>query len=270
MRKIKCTSVLLISSLILISIGKFTIAQESSYVGISEGEEYIWDLGLNKEGIKSLKDDSEIFVQELLDDLETLDLGAYTDLNVSEAILLGFDNSIELINDTFLPGLLPDDWKTLNISTFMENLFDSVVETFNSSYLSGAIPHDWKSDSIVDFFDHVIEGLNKTIPGFENFTMMEVLEAVINFVNDTIPCELLPAGWEDMTISDLIETNLGKTFNFINTTVLPGMIPSDWLRMDLAPLLQNIFPILPQTLIDLFNASYACLLYTSPSPRDRS
>ena len=85
----------------------------------------------------------------------TLDLGAYTDLNVSEAILLGLDNYIELINETCPPGLIPDDWKTLNISTFMENLFDSVVETFNSSFLSGAIPYDWKSESLVDFFDHV-------------------------------------------------------------------------------------------------------------------
>ncbi len=241
MRKVKIMGVLLISSLILISVGNFTIAQDSSYIGISEGEEYIWDLGLNKEGVKSLKDDSEILVQELLNDLLTLDLGAYTDLNVSEAILLGFNNSIEL---------LPDDWKTLNISTFMENLFDSVVETFNSSFLSGAIPYDWKSESIVDFFDHMIEGLNKTIPGFANFTLAKVLETIINFVNDIIPFELLPVGWEDMTISNLIETYLGNKFNVINTTILPGMIPSDWLHMGIGPLLQNIFPILPQTLID--------------------
>ena len=241
MRKVKIMGVLLISSLILISVGNFTIAQDSSYIGISEGEEYIWNLGLNKEGVKSLKDDSEILVQELLNDLLTLDLGAYTDLNVSEAILLGFNNSI---------GILPDDWKTLNISTFMENLFDSVVETFNSSFLSGAIPYDWKSESIVDFFDHMVEGLNKTIPGFANFTLAEVLETVINFVNDIIHFELLPVGWEDMTISNLIETYLGNKFNVINTTILPGMIPSDWLHMGIGPLLQNLFPILPQTLID--------------------
>ena len=257
MQKVKIAGILLISSLILISVGSFTIAQDSNYVGISEGEEYTWDLGLNKEGVNSLINDSEILVQESLNDLLTLDLGAYTNLNVSEAILLAYDDSIELINNFFPPGLIPDDWKTVNISVFMENLFDTVVETFNSSFLSGAIPSNWKSESIVTFFDHVIEGLNKTIPGFDNFTLAEVLETVINLINDNIPYELLPEGWEDMTFSDLIELYLGNAFDFINTTILPGMIPSNWLHMDLAPLLQNIFPILPQTLIDLFNASYA-------------
>lgn len=257
MRKTKIASILLIVSLILISVGNFTIAQDSSYVGISEGEEYIWDLGLNKVGVNSLIDDSEIFVEELLSDILTVDLGAYTDLNASEAILLGYEEYFELINNIFPPGLIPDDWKTVNISAFMESLFDRVVETFNSSFLSGAIPYDWRSESIVDFFDHVIDGLNKTIPGFDNFTLSEVLENVINLINDNIPYDLLPEGWEDMTISNLIEITLAKPFDFINTTILPGMIPSDWFHMDLAPLLHNIFPILPQTLIDQIGASFS-------------
>jgi len=257
MRKAKIASVLLITSLVLISFGNFSLAQGSSYIGISEGEEYIWDLGIDQVGVNSLLDDSEIYVQELLNDILTLDLGAYTDLNVSEAILLGFNNSFGRINEIFPPGIIPEDWKTINISAFMENVFDKVVETFNSSYLSGAIPDDWKSDSIVDFFDHVIEGLNKTIPGFESFTLVEVLESVINLVNDTIPCDLLPVGWEDMILSDLIELTLVKPLNFINTTILPGLIPSNWFHMDIAPLLQKIFPILPQTLIDQLDAMYS-------------
>ena len=257
MRKVKIAGVLLIGSLILISIANITIAQDSSYVGISEGDEYIWDLGLNKEGVNSLIDDSETLAQELLNNISTYDLGAYSDLNASEAILLGFEDSFELINDIFPPGLIPDDWKTLNVSTFYENLIDTVVETLNSSFLSGEIPYDWNSETIVDFFDHVIEGLNKTVPGFEDLTLAELLETVINIVNDNIPCELLPEGWEDMTISDLIEIVLGKPLNFVNTTIIPGMIPSDWLHMDFAPLLQNIFPILPQSFIDLIDASYA-------------
>ena len=256
MRKTKIASILLMFSLILISVGNFTIAQDSSYVGISEGEEYIWDLGLNQEGVNSLINDSEIFVHELLDNLLTIDLGDYTDLNASEAILLGYEESFELINNIFPPGLIPDDWKTVNISAFVDSLFDRVVETFNSSFLSGAIPYDWRSENIVDFFDHVIDGLNKTIPGFETFTLGEILENVINLINDNIPCDLLPEGWEDMTISNLIEISLGKPFDFINTTILPGMIPSGWLHMDLALLLHNIFPILPQWLIDQFSASY--------------
>jgi len=257
MIKQKIAGILLIGTLLFISVGNFTIAQDSSYVGISEGEEYIWDLGLNKEGVYSLKDDYEIYVQESLNNLSALDLGAYTDLNVSEAILLAYEDSFEYINNIFPPGLIPDDWNTENLSAFMENLFDTVVGTFNSSFLSGAIPSNWKSESIVNFFDHVIEGLNKTIPGFENFTLSEVLTAVINIINDNVPYELLPEGWEDMTFSNLIELYYGNYFNFINTTILPGMIPSNWLHMNLAQLLQNAFPILPQTLIDLFNASYA-------------
>ncbi|MHA1373978.1 MAG: hypothetical protein ACTSR7_06765 [Promethearchaeota archaeon] len=257
MNKIKVTSILLMCTLILISIGNYTIAQDSSYVSISEGEEYTWDLGLNKAVINSLKDDYELLVQESLNDLLSLDLGAYTNLNVSEAILLAYEDSFEYINNLFPPGLIPDDWKTVNISAFMEKLFDTIVGTFNSSLFSGAISSNWKSESIVNFFDNVIEGLNKTIPGFDNFTLSEVLTTVINIINDNVPYELLPEGWENMTFSNLIELYLGNTFNFINTTILPGMIPSNWLHMDLAPLLQNIFPILPQTLIDLFNASYA-------------
>ena len=260
MRKVKIAGVLLISSLILISIGNITIAQDSSYVGISEGDEYIWDLGLNKEGVISLIDDSETLVQELLNNVSTLDLGAYTDLNASEALLLAYSDSIDLINDIFPPGLIPSDWQTVNLSTLMENTIDKVVETLNSTVLSGEIPYDWNSENIVDFFNHVIDGLNITIPGFDSLTLAEVLETVINIVNDVFPCELLPEGWEDMTISNLIEISLGKPLNFINTTILPGMIPSDWLHMDFAPLLQNIFPILPQTLIDQLNASYASIV----------
>ena len=257
MRKVKIAGVLLISSLILISIGNLTVAQDSSYVGVSEGEEYIWDLGLNKEGINSLKDDTELLVAEILNNISTLDLGAYTDLNASEAMLLAYSDSIDLINDIFPPGLIPDDWKTLNLSTLMEDLIDQVVETFNSSFLQGEIPYDWKSENIVSFFDHVIDGLNKTTPGLDNFTLGEVIETLINVIDDSCPIELLPEGWEDMPISNLIKLYLGYPLDFINTTILPGMIPTDWLHMDLAQLLQNVLPILPQELIDLLAASYA-------------
>jgi len=255
MRKVKIAGVLLVSSLILILVGNFTIAQDSSYVGISEGDEYIWDVGLNKDGVESLKDDTEMLVQEILNNISTLDLGAYTDLNVSEAILLGCDNSFDLINEILPQDLIPD-WKIVNISAFMENLVYNVVEIINSSGLSGAIPYDWKSRSIVDFFDHVIEGLNETIPGFENFTFVEIIDAVFSIIDDYLPFELVSEGWEDMAISNLIELILGYPINFINTTILPGLIPSDWLHMDLAPLLQNVFPILPQALIDQVNASF--------------
>jgi hypothetical protein len=78
MRKVKIAGVLLIGSLILISIANITIAQDSSYVGISEGDEYIWDLGLNKEGVNSLIDDSETLARELLNNISTYDLGAYS------------------------------------------------------------------------------------------------------------------------------------------------------------------------------------------------
>ncbi len=69
MRKVKIASILLIGSLILISVGNFTIAQDASYVGISEGEEYIWDLGLNKDGVNSLKDDTELLVAEIFSNI---------------------------------------------------------------------------------------------------------------------------------------------------------------------------------------------------------
>ncbi len=257
MQKVKIASLLLIGTFFLISVGNFTIAQNSNYVGISEGEEYVWDLGLNKDGVNSLKADYEILVQESLNDLATLDLGAYTDLNLSEAIVLAYDDYFDLINNIFPPGLIPDDWKTVNISTFIDNLFDQVVSTFNSTILSGAIPSNWKSENIVNFLDHVIEGLNSTIPGFENFTLGEILELIINTMNNNFPIELLPTGWEDMTFSNLIEFYLGEGFNYINTTILPGMIPSDWLHMNVSQLLQKIFPILPQTLIDQLAATYA-------------
>ena len=48
MRKVKIAGILLIGSLVLISVGNFSLAQGSSYVGISEGEEYIWDLGIDQ------------------------------------------------------------------------------------------------------------------------------------------------------------------------------------------------------------------------------
>ena len=255
MRKKHTAGILLIGTILLISIGNFTIAQGSSYVGISEGEEYIWDLGLNKVGVNNLKDDTEILVQEIFSNISALDLGAYTDLNASEALLLGIEDSIDFINEIFPPGLIPDDWKTLNLSTLMEDLIDQVVETFNGSFLQGEIPYDWKSENIVSFFDHVIDGLNKTTPGLDNFTLGEVIETLINVIDDSCPIELLPEGWEDMPIFNLIEIYLGYPVNFINTTILPGMIPSDWLHMDLSLLLQNVFPILPQTLIDLLASS---------------
>jgi hypothetical protein len=250
MKKIKIVGYVLVSIFLFVCSGNFIVAQESSYVGISEGEEYIWDLGLNKDGVYSLKNDCITLINDTIESISTTDLGDYTNLNASEAILLAYDDYVNMINNLFAPGLIPDDWKMLNISAFMENSIDKSVETFNATILSGAIPDEWKSDSIVNFFDHVIDGLNKTIPGFEDYSLSEILELIINTIDDTFSIDVLPVGWEDMTISSLIELYMGNIFDFINTTLLPGMVPLNWLYMDLPDLVQNMFPILPQTLID--------------------
>ncbi len=258
MKKIKIIGVILTSVLILMSTGPFTIAQNPSYVGVSEGEEYVWNFQLKKEGINSIKTDFETFVNNLLDEILAWDLGAYTNLNVSEAMLLATDDSIELFNNTFLPGIIPQDWKTVNFSTFMETLFDNVVETLNNTVLSGTIPSDWRSNNIDLFFENIIDGLNKTVPGFEDLTLSELFELAIDIVNDTIaPFGSLPVGWEAMTMDELIELSLGNVFDFINTTILTGMVPSGWLHMNVSQLLHQMFPIIPQWVIDQMDASFA-------------
>ncbi|NVM17075.1 MAG: hypothetical protein HWN80_05115 [Candidatus Lokiarchaeota archaeon] len=254
MRKVKIASILLIGSLILISVGNFTIAQTPSYVGISEGQEYVWDLGLNKDGVNSLKNDFETFVDDLFTEILALDLDPYTDLNASEALLLLFENSIDFLNTTLLPGIIPSDWKTVNISIFMESLFNSTVETFNTTVLSGFIPSDWRSDNIDTFFGYVIDGLNATYPGFEEFTISDIFELVINSLDIY---GWLPLGWETMTVDDLLEFSLGGITDFINTTIIPGMIPSGWFHMNLTILLQQVFPIVPQWFIDQMDEMYA-------------
>lgn len=195
MRKNRIFGILLLTILFLLPFGNYANAQVPNYVGVDEGDQYTWDAEVNFDIVDSLLDN----VRDVLVDLQTdIDLGGLESLTVAEIY--------EQIANIYLSNTLPVGWEGFNISTLVPLIIEDYIVSFNSTVLSGMIPSNWQALNFSDFYDLVVDGLNSTLPAtWEADPLPALFKMLINEFNSTIFYGLIPAGWEDLTVEELLE-----------------------------------------------------------------
>ncbi len=200
MKKNKIYLIFTICILFTIPIVKFSVAQPPTYVGVEEGDEYIWKINIDIDGVDQLVNNTRQFLVDQRDNISTIDLNGFESLNISE--------SIEIIIDTALNMTFPPGWESKNISSLIKELFQT--------YGGGAFNLNFSA-----FFDYVIDGLNSIMPsGWENFTLQELVYSA------------LPTGWENHNITELVYSII----NELNTSLIQGRLPQGWENLTLLEL----------------------------------
>ena len=100
----------------------------------------------------------------------------------------------------------------------------------------GTIPSDWKTDLFPDFVADIIDGVNKTIPGFEGMNIKNLTDYILDYIDTTLPPGLLPVDWKDKSLYDWIVYSYQALFDFVDTFIVPGMVPSNWINIEITEL----------------------------------
>lgn len=202
MKKNKLLVVLLMPLLLLLPFGNYANAQVPSYVGVAAGEQYTWKAEVEFGNVDELLTNARAVIVDMKANLPSLDLNGLESMTV--------EDMYQEIAEVYLSYVLPDGWESLNITDLIEETFEYYIEQFNSTFLSGMIPSNWLSLNFSDFYDLAVDGLNATLlssqPGWNDNPLPELYMLVINELNSTILYGLIPAGWEAMTLGDLIES----------------------------------------------------------------
>ncbi|MFX1588785.1 MAG: hypothetical protein ACFFC1_11560 [Promethearchaeota archaeon] len=123
-------------------------------------------------------------------------------------------------------GVAPGDtytWKaTVNFGN-VDELLDNMRDLFV----------DWKAQlPMIDLY------------GLESMTIAEIYEQMANTYLD----QLLPAGWESLNLTELIDEVVEDYVEQFNSTILSGMIPSNWQALNFSDFYDLIFDGLNATL----------------------
>ena len=200
MKKSKTLLVIVYSVLLLIPFGTFTRAQPLSYVGVQEDDIYTWKVDLDVDGIDELMTNVEV----LLDDIQAyflaggLDLGGYEDMTIIDIM----DNITTTVMDEVFPG----GWETLNVTELLEVFIGNFIQDANSTMFGGNIPDNWGSLNVTTFADYVVDGLDATLPaGWDVNPIPELIKSAINTFNNSLLFGFVPDGWEGLTVGGLLE-----------------------------------------------------------------
>ena len=132
MKKTTSLSVFLLSILFFLAFGNVAKAQvTTSYISVNEGDEYIWNVDVNFDGVDTLVSNIREIMVDQQNKLNELVLFGFEDLTINE--------TIESIAHTYLANILPAGWETYNLSTLVEMTIKDYVEKFNSTIFSGLI-----------------------------------------------------------------------------------------------------------------------------------
>ncbi|MEJ2248453.1 MAG: hypothetical protein P8Y97_02190, partial [Candidatus Lokiarchaeota archaeon] len=124
-----------------------------SYVGIKKGDQFTWDLKMNKDGFTSLN--KSLF--QLKEDLKG-NLSSYGDMTFENAMKAIYTDAIDN------SGFLPSGWENMNMTSLFEGTIEYYIDNLNNS-LTTKIPSNWESLNITAFKDALIDGLSSTYPG---------------------------------------------------------------------------------------------------------
>ena len=231
-KKKKLLSIVLILLIIpATSLQGIVYAQVPDYVGLEEGDEYIWKMSMESDGIQSIVDS----LDALKDDIKA-DLGVYGNLNTSAAMKAIMTDSITDI------GILPTGWEDKNVTTLFEDTIEYYVESMNATIQN--IPSDWLSLNISAFLNYTIEGY-----GVENNNIFEVIGYAVNNITSSIGPSL-PANWETYTYLDFIVWDVQ---NFLNDALFEGLVPNNWEDLGYYEFIAALSPGLDSGLIDFIS-----------------
>ncbi|MBY9006124.1 MAG: hypothetical protein KGD63_05155 [Candidatus Lokiarchaeota archaeon] len=206
-------------------------AQTPSYVGVQEGDEYIWGAKMNRDGLESLEGSLETYKDNFKESL-----GEYGNLNASEAMKEIIIDSINNIS------ILPSGWENKNITMLFEDTIVYYVELMNETIQN--IPSDWLLLNITTFFDYVIEGYD--VGDDDIFDLIEF--AANNITSDY--GDSLPLNWETYNLIDFI---IWEYDNFLNDTFFMGLIPEGWEDLEYFEYLAVMVPGLDANLVDFIS-----------------
>ncbi|MHA1931227.1 MAG: hypothetical protein ACW96X_01735 [Promethearchaeota archaeon] len=257
MKKNKRLVVLLLPILLLVPFSNFTNAQTPGYVGVAAGEQYTWKARINFGNIDELLTNAREVMVDWKANLPSLDLGGLELMTVGDIY--------QEIAEVYLSYVLPTGWESLNITDLITATFVDYIELFNTTFLSGMIPSNWLTLNFTDFYNLAVEGINATLytPSWHDNPLPDLCRLVINELNSTILFGLIPAGWEAMTIGDLIETLLkanapplaeSMVVNMMIDTLLSLGIPTDMIDDTISDLIDQLIAMLPAiNATDLFD-----------------
>jgi len=248
MKKNKLVVVLLMPLLLLLPFGNYANAQVPNYVGVAAGEQYTWDAEVQFENVDDLLGNVRDILVDWKANLPSLDLFGLESLT--------FTDIYKQIAVVYLSNILPVGWESMNTTDLIKFTIVDYVEQFNTTVLSGMIPSNWLSLNFTDFYDLAVDGLNATLlpTGWETNPLPELYKMLINELNSSIFYGLIPAGWEGMTLEDLLGTLLKLNAPVLYDSFLVKML-SDTLFSVALPIPPEILDDTLSELIDLISAA---------------
>ncbi len=268
MRKNKRLVVLLLPLFLLLPFSNYANAQTPSYVGVAAGEQYTWKARINFGNVDELLTNARDVLVDWKANLPSIDLGGLESMTVEDIY--------QEIAEVYLSYVLPTGWESMNITDLITATFVDYIEQFNATFLSGMIPSNWLTLNFTDFYNLAVEGINATLytPGWHDNPLPELYKLAINELNSTILYGLIPAGWEAMTIEDLIGTllkanapPLAESFvvNMMIDAMLSLGIPADMLDDTISDLIDQLMAMLPPiNATDLFDGIFFGINQTIP------
>lgn len=228
MKKKPILGVFLLSIIFFLVFGNVAKAQvTTSYIGVSEGDEFTWKVDINFEGVDTLVTNIREVMVDQQNKLNELVLFGFEDLTINE--------TIESIAYAYISNILPAGWETYNLSTLFEMTIKDYVEKFNSTIFSGFIPANWESLNFSTFYDYIVDGINATMGvGWEGNPIPGLLEIMVNELNSSVLFGFIPEGWENLTIEEIILISLEMN--------VPDVLESFMLNRMLSDALQVMFP----------------------------
>ncbi|KKM06950.1 hypothetical protein LCGC14_1738830 [marine sediment metagenome] len=244
MKKLNITGIILLSTLLLIPFGNIAKAQPSTYVGVEEGTTYTWKISLKVAGLDELVDNFGILLEDIETSIAANDFWGFESLTIPETLS---HIASGLANRTF-----PSGWEAMNISALIGNFIVDFVSKANSTMLSGNIPNNWKSLNFTTFMDYLVDGLNATLPtGWEDNPIPELLKLVALGFNNSIALGIIPTGWEDLTVKELFDQVLLQNtpkiresfiLHVLFNEVLVGEMPSSMSSSSIGDIFFDILP----------------------------
>ncbi len=197
MKKLKILTISLLISILLVPssfVNKVSGASPPSYVGIKEGQTYIWEVDVRSNTLNAFVNDFSDSVNNLHDFL-----GADTNGMVD-----------------YLINSLPPEYQTMNLSTAITEAFSNITSS------NPLLPAGWVDMNFSMLISQIIDNFipPEILPDgwIENHLTSEIIAAFIEDFTDG----LLSEGWTDLNMSALVEL-------ILDTFVTPNFLEPGWM-----------------------------------------
>ncbi len=207
-----------------------------SYVGISVGDNFVWEIKLNDTGLDLVKDGFTALKDDVKDEL-----GSYGDLNFSAAL--------RNITTRISSFLFPEGWENMTLPSLFNETMIYYIESLNDTVDTMDLSDDWRSYNLTKFLEEILVGFK-----VENYTFFEFIDYILNstqsslnFTQSSDTGRMLPGNWMDINLTQLI---IWEMNNFLNKTIFFGNIETLWQDLNYSTFISYIIPGIESDLID--------------------